>query len=92
MALKIIDEATVISPSSRTAQFVLESDDPMEFMQREAADMVIDAAARGGLPNAGISERGPSAYPVNQDGSPLTEIKAGKASKFRMDFKLRASV
>lgn len=92
MSLRIVDELTVISPAARTAEFVLETADPNDFLKREAADMVIDAAARGGLPNAGISERGPSAYPVNKDGTPLTEIKAGTPSNFRMDFKLRASV
>jgi len=87
--IRIVEDSVVINPSDGTGKYVIEGDNIPELRSRDAANLVINHAAVNGLTRAGISQHGPSAYPVGPDGNPIQELKGGAPSKFRMDIELR---
>lgn len=90
MPLRIVAEATKISPSASEGDFTLEGDSPSDFNGKESTDMVLREAVKGGMKSPGINVKGPSAYPVTEDGKQLTNVTGGVKCLYRMDYRLRS--
>lgn len=87
----IVDALTQVDPADGTAKYVIEADAISELRSKDAANMVINDASAKGLSKAGISQLGPSAYPVDGSGQPIHDLNGGKPAKYRMDVELRCS-